>query len=334
VIGNYDPAGAFQLRQAVANHLLEWRGIRADPDQVIITSGSAGALQLILDTLTSRGDEIATEDPGYPAFRRLADRRGLSLHLLPVDQEGAVIEALIRTAAAPRLCFVTPSHQYPLGVAMSIGRRQRLLEWATNTDTLIVEDDYDSHFRYDGRPLPALLSIAPEGRVIYVGTTSKVFSPSLRIGYLVAPRHLVGRLCAVASDLEQRASIIPQYPLAEMLDSGEYARHLRRMRRTYRNRRGLLSALLRKNLPKSYLEAWTQPAGLHALALLGPASGGIHDDTALEARCEEMGLGVLALSSFYRGTSKQQGLLLGFAAFEEQELAEGVRRLASVILEK
>jgi GntR family transcriptional regulator/MocR family aminotransferase len=331
VVGDYDPAGAYQLRRAIAGHLLEWRGIEADPDQIIITAGSAGALQLILDTLTERGDAIAAEEPGYPAFHRLADRRGLRVALLPVDEEGMAVEALRDCSPKPRLCVVTPSHQYPAGVAMSIGRRRQLLEWAAECGALIVEDDYDSQFRYDGRPLPALLSVAPVGSVVYVGTTSKVFSPSMRIGYIVSPRHLVEPLRAMASDLEQRASIIPQYPLAHMIESGEYARHLRRMRRTHRERRRVLFNLLKLHVPRSYLEVRTQAAGLHALARLGPSLADV-EDKVLEARCRTKGLGILALSSFYRGENKQQGLLLGFAAFDEKELTEGVRRLASAVL--
>lgn len=331
VLGDWDPAGALQLRRAVAGHLREWREITADPDQLLITAGSAGALQLILDTLTSRGDPIAAEEPGYPAFDRLANRRGLELISLPVDREGINIDALQEMAVQPRLCVVTPSHQYPLGGAMSIGRRHRLLQWASTADALIVEDDYDSQFRYDGRPLPALHSIARSDRVIYVGTTSKVLSPAIRIGYIVVPRHLIGRFRDAADNLEQRASIVPQYPLAEMIESGEYARHLRRMRRTYRERRQILAHHLSRTVPSSCLRIEPQGAGLHLLARFGPRLEGELGDTALEARCRDAGLGVKALSSFYRGAAKRHGLMIGFAAFEEEEIARGAARLAELI---
>jgi GntR family transcriptional regulator/MocR family aminotransferase len=331
VLGSEDPAGADALRSALAGHLAEWRGIKADPEQIVITAGSAGALQLILDSLTQKNDLIATEEPSYQAFRRLADRRGLRICSLPVNEEGMDVSALRGCPATPRLCVVTPSHQYPLGYPMSIGRRRQLLEWAAEADAMIVEDDYDSEFRYEGRPLPSLMSVSREARVINVGTTSKVLSPACRIGYLVSPPHLVERLRATAAELEQRASIVPQYPLAELIASGEYARHLRRMRRTYRERRRLLSDMLKKLVPSSYLELEPQGAGLHLVAYLGPALAGSMDDVVLAARCREADLGVLPLSFFYRERDKRHGLLLGFAAFQEEELAEGVRRLSEVI---
>ena len=331
MFGNEDPGGAADLRRALAGHLAEWRGIKADPEQIIITAGSAGALQLILDALVSRSDLIATEEPGYRAFHRLADRRGLQMCSLPVDEGGMDVDALGTCPSTPRLCVVTPSHQYPLGYPMSIGRRRRLLDWAAEADALIVEDDYDSEFRYDGRPLPSLMSISHEARVINVGTTSKVFSPAFRIGYIVSPPHLVERLRATAHDLEQRASVVPQYPLAEMIVSGEYARHLRRMRRTYRERRRLLVDLLKEMIPPSHLRLEPQAAGLHLVSYLGPALEGAGLDLDLAARSRAVGLGVLALSYFYRGPEKRHGLLLGFAAFDEVELAEGVRRLSRVL---
>ena len=330
VIGNVDPAGAAPLRRALASHLAEWRGIDVDPEQILITAGSAGALQLILDTLTERGDPVATEEPGYRAFHRLAERRGLHICSLPVDAEGMDVSALRKCLPTPRLCVVTPSHQYPLGHAMSIGRRRRLLDWASDADALIVEDDYDSEFRYEGRPLPSLMSISRDARVINVGTTSKVISPAFRIGYIVSPPHLVERLRATADHLEQRASIIPQYPLAELIESGEYARHLRRMRRTYRERRRLLANLLKAKIPDSYLRVELQAAGLHLVSFLGPELANT-TDLILEAKCRDACLGVLALSPFYRGPHKRQGLLLGFAAFEEEELVEGVKRLGDVL---
>ena len=333
VLGDWDPAGALQLRRAIAAHLWEWRGIKADPDQVLVTAGSAGALQLILDTLTSKGDPIAAEEPGYPAFHRLATRRGLEIIPVPVDGEGMDVEALRRCPAQPRLCVVTPSHQYPSGGAMSIGRRRQLLEWAASVDGLIVEDDYDSEFRYEGRPVPALLSISPEARIIYVGTTSKVLSPAIRIGYIVGPLDIVERLRRTADNLEQRASIIPQYPLAEIIESGDYARHVRRMRRTYRERKRFLVNCLGGMVPKSHLKVSPQAAGLHLLAHFGPALDKGQDDMVLQEKCREIGLGVKGLSFFYRGAERRSGFLIGFAAFEEEEIARGVKLLAGVLMD-
>ncbi|HEX8580562.1 MAG TPA: PLP-dependent aminotransferase family protein [Allosphingosinicella sp.] len=331
VLGGGDPCGALELRRALAGHLAEWRGIQADPEQILITAGSAGALQLILDTLTQRHDVIATEEPSYQAFRRLADRRGLNVCSLPVGEDGIDIDALRSCPDTLRLCVVTPSHQYPLGHAMPIVRRFALLDWAAEADAVVVEDDYDSEFRYDGRPLPSLMALSHGARVINVGTTSKVLSPALRIGYIVAPPSLIECLRATADDLEQRASTVPQYPLAELIVSGEYARHLRRMRRTYRERRRVLTSLLEERVPCTHLTLQPQAAGLHLVSYLGPALTASSDDVALAAKCREAGLGVLPLSYFYRGATKRQGLLLGFAAFDEGELTEGVSRLAEVL---
>lgn len=334
VLESQEPAGTPRLRRALARHLAEWRGITADPEQILITAGSAGALQLLLDSLTRHGDTVATEEPGYAALPRLASRRGVRIVPVPVDEQGVDVAALRSSGSHPRFCVVTPSHQFPLGGAMSIGRRLELLDWAREADALIVEDDYDSEFRYDGHPVPALYAVAHEPRVIYVGTTSKVFSPSMRIGYIVAPAHLARRLTDSAADLEQRASIVPQFPLAEMIESGEYARHLRRMRRVYRERGRLLTTLLRTLLPPPILSVGNQAAGLHLLARFGPALAGTVDDEAVRRRCAERGVAVRALSSFYQSVPAKHGLLLGFAAFAEDELRRGVERLVSAIGEE
>ncbi len=328
---NDDPLGALSLRRAIAGHLAEWRGVRVDPDAIVITAGAAGALELALDAFTAPGDHVAVENPGYPLLPELVRSRNRIVETAAVDREGVSLESL-QSMAPVRMVIATPSHQFPLGGALSIGRRQALLRWAEQSGAIVVEDDYDSEFRYVGRPLPALAAIggAP---VLYVGTFSKVFWTGLRIGFLAAPGSLARPLREAAGRSGPRASVLPQEPLAEFISSGEFARHLRRMRRIYGERLRFLRGLITELFGPDLLVADERAAGMHLLARLGPALAGRMNAAEAAARAQAAGVSVAPLSRYYSATPVQDGLVLGFAAYTEAEMRQAAQRLRQALAE-
>lgn len=325
-----EAAGSPALRQALAAHLAEWRGIAVAPSGLMITAGAAGALDLVFDAFTRPGDAVGLESPGYPVLWAMARQRGLRAQAISVDAAGLDVQGLGSMSPVPRLVVVTPTNQFPLGSALSAPRRAALLRWAAETGAIVVEDDYDSEFRFSGRPLPAMAAAAGEAQVIFVGTFSKVFSPALRIGYLAAPPALQPGLAAALARFGPRASMLPQEPLADFIASGEFARHLRRMRRIYAARRAHLLSLLSQTFAPGELTPLPRDAGMHLVLTFG---GRLQDanDFEVAARAAEAGVTAEPLSRHYAEPPAQRGLLLGFAGFDEVEAQAGVEALARAL---
>ncbi len=325
-----DPFGAPELRRAVADHLLTWRSLRTTPDRILVTAGSIGGLELLFRAVLPAPGRVATEDPGYPVIRRLAAGFGHRVDGVPVDEGGIRLEALARLSPPPRLLVVTPSRQFPLGHPLAVARRRALLDWAEAVDALIVEDDYDSEYRYVGRPVPALAAMDHRQRVVYAGTFSKIFSAGIRLGYLAVPERLRGALLAALERFGTRASILPQLPLAMFLETGAFARHLRRTRRIYDRRRRFLLARLEERFG-GFLHPGDASGGMSLVLFPADRRDPRFDDRALATAGRERGLGFAALSDYFAGAEPSPGLLLGFAAHEEAELDRGLDLLGTLL---
>lgn len=321
-----DPAGHEPLRRAIATYLGISRGITCTHDQVFITAGYRGALELICRTLLQTGDTGWFEDPGYLFARQFLQRAGMRLAPVPVDAEGLHVGIAERRAPDARFAVVTPTHQSPTGVALSLPRRLELLEWAQRQRSWIIEDDYDSEFRYQGRPLPALKSLDREQRVLYTGTFSKVLFPGLRLAYLVVPPSQVAAFHDTANHLPGAGSILPQATVADFMEQGHFVRHLRRMRALYAERRGYLVDAL-ANEAGDWLQVQPQAGGIHVLAHLPLGD----DDVPLAAAALAQGLAAEALSHWRLQASPEAGLLMGFANFSNAaDATAAVARLASL----
>ncbi|MGF6230735.1 GntR family transcriptional regulator/MocR family aminotransferase [Inquilinus ginsengisoli] len=320
-----DPAGLPALRAAIAGHIGAARGVRCDAGQILVVSGSQAALRIAAAMLLAPGDGVAIEEPGYAGARAALAAGGARLLPVPVDQAGLDIEALHR-AGRVRAAYVTPSHQYPLGMSMTAARRLALLDWARREESWVLEDDYDSEYRYVSRPLGALQGMDAHGRVIYIGTFSKVLFPALRVGYLVVPSSLVEDAVRARLAFDLFPPTLYQSALAEFLAEGHFARHLRRMRGVYQARRAaLLDGLARHCGDRLVLH--NADAGLHVAVLLPDG----RDDTELVRRMGERGLTATALSTCYAGPARRSGLLLGFGGSDERRLLEATRVLGEVL---
>ncbi|MCA3555258.1 PLP-dependent aminotransferase family protein [Aestuariivirga sp.] len=321
-----DPFGWLPLREAIARHLYEWRGIGCAPEQVIVTAGGLDAFDLIGRSILKPGDEVWFEEPGYPTARRIFSLGGVTAVPVPVDAEGMAVTRGCERAEGARAAFVTPARQYPTGVTMPLARRLELLDWAAEAGATVIEDDYDSEYRYVGKPLPALMSLDKRARVIYTGTFSKVFSPILRLGYIVAPLALVKRFREERVSHGAPPSLMAQPALAEFMGSGAFAIHIRRMRRIYAARRRALIEALKPGEGRLFsIDA--PPAGLMLVLRLPPDMS----DGALVERLEAKGIETQSLSSHYAGRKREQGLLLSFAGFSEDDLQRAAARLIAVL---
>lgn len=317
-----DPFGWLPLREAIARHLYEWRGISCTAEQVIVTAGGLDAFDLIGRAIFVAGDEVWFEEPGYPTARRIFSLGGVTAVPVPVDAEGLNVAKGRERAAGARAAFVTPARQYPTGVTMPLARRLELLDWAAEADAIVIEDDYDSEYRYVGRPLPALMSLETKARVIYTGTFSKVFSPIVRLGYIVVPKPLVPRFRQERLSHGAPPSLMAQPALAAFMTSGAFAIHIRRMRRIYAARRRALIEALRPG-EGALFTIDASPAGLMLLLRLPKGAS----DEAAAGKLEAIGIEVQSLSSHYEGRSRQQGLLLSFAGFSESDLESAAAKL-------
>lgn len=322
-----EPMGYAPLRRAIATYLGISRGIACTPEQVFVTAGYRSALDLVCRTLLRSGDVGWYEDPGYLFARQFLARAGMCLDPVPVDAEGLNVDMGQQRAAQARFAVVTPTHQSPMGMALSLPRRLQLLEWASHRQAWIIEDDYDSEFRYHGRPLPALKSLDRDGRVLYAGTFSKVLFPGLRLSYLVVPEAQVEHFRETATHLGGPGSIMPQATVADFMEQGHFARHLRKMRTLYAIRRGyLVDALLEAF--GSHLLVQPQAGGIHVLAHLNTRQ----NDKLLAEAAQSQGLAVQALSHWRLRRSRQGGLLMGFAGFmTEAQAVTAVQRLKMAI---
>lgn len=316
-----DPLGLRALREEVAQYLVTSRGVRCDPGQVAILSGTQEALDVVARLFLDPGDRVAIETPGYIGATLTFGALDAEVAPVRVDAEG--LDPGDPALAGARLVYVTPAHQFPLGVSMSLPRRLALLEWARAAGALILEDDYDSEFRYSGRPLPALQGLDPHGRVLFTGSFSKVLFPSLRLGYLVVPEALVERVRAVLSITTRHAPVLDQAVLADFIAGGHFARHIRRMREVYAERLGVLvesaGARLAGLCDVSEVEAGLQTAGWLREGLTG---------TEAAAAAAARGLLVTPLGTYGHGRGAPEGLQLGFAAIPPTEIRRGVRELA------
>jgi GntR family transcriptional regulator/MocR family aminotransferase len=311
-----DPAGLIPLRVAIAEHLRAARAVRCEAEQVLIVSGSQAALRLATAVLLARGDRVAVEEPGYPGTRAALGAGGAEVVSVPVDEEGMSVNSLRRRGARVRAAYVTPSHQYPLGTSMTVARRFALLDWAFRRGAWLLEDDYDSEYRYVSRPLGALQGMDAHERVVYIGTFSKVLFPALRVGYLVVPPSLWQRFVDAREAFDLFSPTLYQLALAEFLREGHFTRHLRRMRGVYQSRR---DALLtgRARYCRDRLTVHNADAGLHVSVLL---AAGL-DDGNVVRRMAGRGLTATALSTCYAGTARRSGLLLGFGGSTEGPLS-------------
>ena len=325
-----DAGGYPPLKSAIAAYLGAMRGVRCDPGQIIVVSGAQQAINLAAQVLLDHGDQALVEEPGYGGIRGALTAAGLRIALVPVDAEGLDIAAGEARAPLARLACVAPSHQHPLGVVMSLRRRLALIEWARRRQAWILEDDYDSEYRYAGRPLAALQGLDPTGRVIYAGSFSKVLFPSLRLGYLVVPPDLVEHFIRARRVLDDHAAMLAQPVLARFIEDGHFAAHVRRMRRLYAARQEALLDTAKRYLA-GLLEINADEAGMHLIAWPGPALAGPMDDRRISAAAAEAGVSTLALSANYAGRPVRQGLMLGYAAHDENAIAGAGRRLGEVI---
>ncbi|MGK5557614.1 PLP-dependent aminotransferase family protein [Actinomadura kijaniata] len=318
--GAWDPAGLDVLREAVARHVGVSRSVRADAADVVITAGIQQALDLVCRVLLEPGATVAMEDPGYPPARLLFRSLGLRVHGVPVDAEGLRVDALPGDA---RAVYVTPSHQFPLGMAMSLPRRRALLEWARHREVVIVEDDYDTEYRYGGRPVEPLQSLDTDGRVIYLGTFSKAMLPVLRLGFLVAPAALRRAFRAARYVSSWHSDLPVQAALARFVDEGMLARHLRRSRREYQARHEHLVELLERDFA-GRLDVVPSEAGLHLSAFLADGAG---DDAGLARRALDHDVALYPLSEFAVAGPPRPGLAFGYGGVRRDDIGEGLRRL-------
>jgi GntR family transcriptional regulator/MocR family aminotransferase len=328
--GHYlDPAGTAELRDALAQWVTRSRGVTAHADDVVVTSGAGHAVDLIARVLLDSPAVVAVEEPGYPPVSELLRHHGHRVVGVPVDEEGLVVEAI---PADTRLVYVTPSHQYPLGMVMSRARRVQLLRWASRTGAAIVEDDYDSEFRHTARPLEPLQRLDRDGRVLYVGTFSKTVSPGLRLGFLVAPRSVVPALTAVRQLVDWSPPLVSQAALTAFVTGGHLDRHLRRSRIVYRERYRVLRANLESALPPGW-RVQPSEAGLH-VAVTGPPMTGL-PVTGPRADGERTGaaaapaLRVGSLPRTYRFSEPTDGVLVGFGGVPTSSVASACQALAA-----
>ena len=317
-----DPAGHAGLRRAIANHVVAARGVRCVPEQVFVTAGTQQAFEEVLRLVVDPGEAVWLEDPGYLGAQRAVLGAAARPVPVPVDDEGLDVEAGIRRARRARLVILAPSHQYPLGVTLSLGRRMALLRWAVSARAMVLEDDYDSEFRHRGRPLTALQGLDDAGRVLYVGTFSKTMFPGLRVGYVVVPPSLVDVFGAARASLPAPASALEQAALATFMDEGHFARHLRRMRGVYRERAEALLDALRSRCA-GVLEPKPCDTGMQLCAMLPRGVS----DVAVRDRAARAGIEVAPLSDYRLGRGGRGGLVFGFGAIRPAAIRAGVESL-------
>lgn len=318
------PGGHPALRAAIARHIGVARAVRATPDDVLITNGSQQAVDLIGRVLLEPGDVVAVEDPGHLSVRRAFTALGARVVGVPIDEDGLVVDALPPQA---RLVYVTPSHQYPLGMTMSLPRRLAVLAWAERANAAIVEDDYDGEFRYGGRPLEPLRSLDRSGRVLYVGSFSKVLLPTLRLGFVVAPASLHGALRKAKHVTDWHTAVPIQAAAATFIENGLLARHIRRMRGIYTTRHHVARACLADQLD-DHLVALPSAAGIHIAAQLRDPDV---DDVGLAHRAARAGVAVQPLSTFAMTEPARRGLIIGYGTIPADRIADGLRRVRTCL---
>ena len=323
-LGYADPCGLIELRRAICDYLRAARAVRSEPEQIVVTAGTQQAIDIAIRVLLAPGDEVWVEDPGYPlthAQLLLAKARPVPV---PVDAQGLIVAAGIRAAPRARAVFVTPSHQFPTGVALSMTRRLELLDWARKSGAFIIEDDYTSEFRYSGAPLASLQGLDEAEQVIYVGTLNKALFPGLRIGYAVLPPSLVQAFAGARYLMDRQPPTLHQAVVAEFMQQGDFAAHIRRMRQLYREQRDALALGLRR---ADRLEVAVPDQGMHLVAYLKDDIS----DIAAEAAALRSGIVARAISRFYHQARRRSGLMLGFSGFPRPLIVPAAARLAALL---
>ena len=322
-----EPQGSAALRGALTGYLRRSRAVRCEPEQIMVTRGVAGSLGLIAAALLRPGDRVGVEEPGYPAARAVFAAHGARLVPCPVDADGLVVNAL---PAGLRLVYTTPAHQYPLGGRLPVPRRQALIAWARGTGALIVEDDYDGEFRYDVGPLPALFGLDP-GVVVYLGTTTKILTPALRVGWLVAEPDLVARLVEAAGRLGEWAGGPAQRAVLGLVQTGDLERHIRRMRHEYARRRKAMTDVLGAGVGAEDAE------GAGSVGRLLGEEAGMHmvlrtarDAEEIARAAWQRGVAVATLARYYAGPVTTNGLVLGYGAASSGEITRACQILAAL----
>lgn len=321
-----DPQGYRPLREAIAGHLAAARGARCSPDQIVIVSGSQQAISIVSDVLVNSGDQVMFEDPGYFAARSVFETAGARIVPVPVDEDGFDVAAGVQAAPDARLVYITPSHQNPLCVTMSLPRRRALLQWAEQKGSWILEDDNASECRYRGRPLAALQGIDPHGRVLYAGTFSKVMFSSLRLGYLVVPPDVLPAAVRARELMDRQSPGLQQAIMADFMVEGHFSRHLRRMRTLYASRLEALHAAIREHAPDLF-EVPDLEGGLNRVAWLPP---GVSDVDLIEVLRPE-GFACLPVSEFRMASAGRGGLVLGFAGMSEELIHSSIAKMVALI---
>ncbi len=324
-----DPRGDGGLRQAIAAHLGGMRGIGCDAEQIVIVAGSQQGIDLAARAVAGPGEACWYEEPGYPIGRAALQAAGLAVIPVPVDGDGLDVAAGRSLAPAARLALVAPAHQYPLGSTMTLARRLALLDWAEQAQGWIIEDDYDGEFRHGGRPLAPLHALDGGRRVFHLGTFSKSLAPGLRLGYLVVPEPLIGRVATLKAAADRSAPGLEQRVLAAFIAEGRFAAHLRRMRLVYAERQRCLLAALAETA-SGLLDPGTVPeAGLHLSALLRRPG----DDVAMARAAQAAGVGATPLSTYYAAAAAARpGFVIGFAGTPAPRIAAAVHRLTGAII--
>jgi len=317
--------GLKQLRAAIAFYLRTARGVTCEAQQIMIVSGSQQALDIATRVLLRARDRVWVEEPGYRYARFVFALNGCRIFPVPVDQEGLNVQIGRKQCPKARAAMVTPSHQYPLGVTMSASRRLQLLGWAARSGSWILEDDYDSDYRYEDMPISSLQGLDSNSRVVYIGTFSKVLFPSLRLGFLVIPHDLVERFLMVRLAMDIGPPVFFQGVLADFIQEGHFSRHIRRMRLLYRERRNALVESLAKEFGDS-AKVTGEQAGMHLCVIMN----GI-PDREIVTRAARANLWLVPLSSSYNGSVAQRGFILGFGSTPASEMASAVRKLRSIV---
>jgi GntR family transcriptional regulator/MocR family aminotransferase len=317
-----DPMGYPPLREAIAEYLGAVRAVRCEASQILVTTGSQQGLQIAAHVLLDPRERVWMEEPGYHGARHALMTAGARLVPVPVDHEGMNVAEGIRRGHNAHAVYVTPSHQFPLGTTMSATRRMQLLNWAVRNGAWIIEDDYDSEYRFGSRPIASLQGLDADARVIYVGTFSKVMFPALRLGYVVVPKDLVAAFSAVRDAADTFSSTLYQVVMTDFIREGHFARHIRKMRTLYMERRTALLEAIRTHMGDR-LEVIGAEAGMQLVALLPPGV----DDVAVSRKAAQRGVSARPLSMCYLNPPIRGGLILGYGGADVREIHEGIRKL-------
>lgn len=325
-LGYSDAMGYWPFREAVAEYLGAFRGVKCDPSQVLVTAGSQQGVQLAALALLDPRDPVLIEEPSYPGAQQAFKAAGAQLIPVPVDREGMNVAYAMQKAGRAHVAFVTPSHQYPMGVTMSAARRLQLLAWAGRIGGWILEDDYDSEYRFGGSPIGSLQGVDTESRVIYIGTFSKVMAPALRLGFVVIPKDLTHSFLMVRNAGDVLSAPLYQMVMTDFIREGHFSRHLKRMRSLYAERRKAVLAAIAAEFGDT-LEVVGEEAGMHVVVLLPPGMS----DLEIVGQCRQRGVSVGPLSPCYAGPSRRSGLFLGYANLSERQIYETVAGLKTIM---